>query len=120
MNVKDKLKTTIQSYITVEEEIKTLQKELKNRRALRKEYTEILINIMKTNEIDCFDISEGKILYTQNKTRTPLSKKYLIECLDKYFEKYPNIQSEDVTNFVLDNRKEQVKENIRHKPNKNS
>ena len=39
---------------------------------------------MKKHEIDCFDMKEGKILYTQNKIKAPLSKKHLMGCLLQY------------------------------------
>ena len=34
-----------------------------------------LVNIMKENEIDCFDISDGKLMYTKSKVKQALSKK---------------------------------------------
>ena len=73
---------------------------------------------MKNNDIDCFDLSEGKIIYTQNKIKSALNKKHLQTCLDKYFNNLPNIDTEDVTSFIFDNRSETIKDNIRHKPNK--
>ena len=118
MSTKEELLNTIQAYLKIEKEMKVLQKEMKDRRLLRKNLTESLINIMKNNEIDCFDLSEGKIIYTQSKIKTPLSKKHIVECLNKYFDKIPSIDSEEVTNFILENRQQQIKENIKHKPNK--
>tara|TARA_B110001450_G_C17644876_1_gene490788 strand:- start:662 stop:1021 length:360 start_codon:yes stop_codon:yes gene_type:complete len=118
MSTKEKIINTIQSYLKVEEEMKVLQKELKERRQKKKDYTELLIDIMKNNEIDCFDLSEGKIIYSQNKIKSTLNKKHILNCLEKYFQNNPNIDTEDVTNFVLDNRTETIKESIRHKPNK--
>jgi len=117
-NTKEELVNTIQAYLKIDNEMKMLQKEMKDRRTIKKSLTDKLVNVMKDNEIDCFDISEGKILYQKNKVKTPLSKKHLIECLNKYFEQTPGIQAEEVTNFILDNRTEQVKESIRHKPQK--
>ena len=118
MSTKEKIISTIQSYLKIEEEMKVLQKELKERRQKKKDYTELLIDIMKNNEIDCFDLSEGKIIYSQNKVKSSLNKKHLFNCLEKYFQNNPNIDTEDVANFVLDNRTETIKESIRHKPNK--
>lgn len=119
MGTKEKLIETIQSYLLIEKEMKVLQKELKERREKKKLYSEILVDIMKSNEIDCFDITDGKILYSQSKVKSALNKKHIMECLNKYFEKNPNIDTDDVTNFILENRQEQLKDNIRHKPNKN-
>ena len=57
-------------------------------------------------------------MYTSNKVRAPLSKKYLLESLATYFGDDPNIDSSDVAEFVLDNREIKIKEGIRHKPQK--
>ena len=70
---------------------------------------------MKSNEIDCFDISEGKIIYTQSNVKKPINKQHLMECLTKYFEKNPNIPTDDVVQFILENRPTNVKESIRHR-----
>ena len=72
---------------------------------------------MKTNEIDCFDINDGKIVYTQNKVKTPLSKKHLMAALLDYYKNDPK-SAEDVSNFIMDSREEKVKESIRRKINK--
>ena len=82
-------------------------------------YTNELLSIMKTNEIDCFDISEGKIIYTQSNVKKPINKQHLVECLTKYFEKNPNIPTDEVVQYILENRPTNVKESIRHKPIKN-
>ena len=38
---------------------------MKEKRKEKKAYTESLVNIMRDNEIDCFDIQDGKLLYTK-------------------------------------------------------
>ena len=84
MTTKEELVTNIKGWMQIDQEMKMLQRELKERRQRKKELTNALVEIMKTNEIDCFDMSDGKIIYTKNKVRAPLSKKHLIECLGKY------------------------------------
>jgi hypothetical protein len=116
---KEKLAHNIKNWLQIDKEIKLLQKELKDRKTKKNEYTETLVQIMKSNEIDCFDISEGKILFTQSNIKKPINKQHLIECLDKYFEKNPNVPTDDIVKYILDNRPVNVKENIRHKPPKN-
>ena len=70
---------------------------------------------MKTNEIDCFDINNGKLIFCKNKTKSPLNKKVLLESLEKYFEDIPNINAEKVSEFIMENREIKIKENIRRK-----
>ena len=73
---------------------------------------------MKDNEIDSFDISEGKIMHTQSKVRAPLSKQHLIESLEKYFANDPSIEADQLSKFIMDSRGVKVKDDIRHKPPK--
>ena len=40
-------------------------------------YTANLVDIMKTNNVDCFDVKNGKLIYTKKKVKAPLSKKHL-------------------------------------------
>lgn len=115
---KEQLVGNIKEWIQNENEIKVLQKELKIRKNKMKNLTESLVSVMKKNEIDCFNLSEGKIIYTRSNIKNSLSKKHLIDCLSKYFESNNNIKPDDVTRFILESRVECIKEGIRHKPNK--
>lgn len=115
---KEQLIGNIKEWIQNENEIKVLQKELKVRKNKKKGLTDSLVSVMKNNEIDCFDLSDGKIIYTKSNVKSPISKKHLIDCLTKYFVDGSNIKPEDVTRFILESRVESVKEGIRHKVNK--
>ena len=116
---KEKMSQKIKGWLQLNKEILLLQKELKDRKQKKNEYTKALLQIMKSNEIDCFDISEGKIMYTQNNVKKPINKQHLAECLDKYFEKNPNVPTDDIVKYILENRPVNTKEGIRHKPPKN-
>ena len=96
-------------------ELKNLQKQIKELKTQKNTYTDSLVEIMKTNEIDCFDINEGKIIYTQNRVKSTINKKHLMTCLEKYFENKPNIEAEDITKFILENREVKTTEGIRYK-----
>jgi hypothetical protein len=116
---KEKMAQNIKNWLQADKDIKLLQKELKDRKKKKSDYTNVLLQIMKTNEIDCFDISEGKIMYTQSNVKKPINKQHLMECLEKYFEKNPTIPTDDIVKYILENRPTNVKESIRHKPPKN-
>ena len=116
---KEKLAQNIKNWLQVDKEIQVLQKELKDRKKKKNDYASTLMQTMKANEIDCFDISEGKIMYTQSNVKKPINKQHLEACLAKYFEKNPNIPTDDVVQYILENRATNVKESIRHKPTKN-
>ena len=117
-NTKEVLVKTIREWMNIENDMKHLQKEMKIRREKKKELSEKLVQIMKTNDVDCFDISEGKILYTKSNVKSTLSKKHIMECLATYFADNATVQPDDVAKFILENRSTVVKESIRHKPPK--
>jgi len=115
-STKEKLAQNIKNWLHVDKEIQVLQKELKDRKKKKNNYTTALVETMKSNDIDCFDLSEGKIIYTQSTVKKPVNKQHLLECLGKYFESNPTIPTDDIVKYILDNRPVDVKEGIRHKP----
>ena len=120
MTTKEILVSTIKEWIHNDNEIKELQREIKVRKDKKKSISDKLVNIMKTKEIDCFDINDGKLIYTQNKVKTSLSKKHITSCLEKYFKNSDNKEIVDeLSNFILDNREIKVTETIRRKQHKN-
>jgi hypothetical protein len=113
-NTKNELKANIKTWLVLENEIKVLQKELKDRRNKKKEFTQEIVNVMKQNEIDCFDIKDGKLMYTKSKIKSSLSKKHLLSSLAIYFKNDKNTITE-LSSLILNSRKETIKENIKHK-----
>ena len=114
MTSKEDLVHYVKNWLDIENNIKTMQKSIKEKRKEKKEITENLLEIMKQNEIDCFDITDGKLIYTKNKVKSSLSKKHLLASLAMYF-KDDEQKAKDITGFILDSRKVTVKENIKHK-----
>lgn len=116
METKDQLVQHIKEWIGVDEEIKSLQKEIKTRKERQKELTKDLMEVMKTNEIECFDLNDGKLVYTKSKTKQTINKKYLMSTLVKCLEDPKDV--EKVTEFILENREEKIRESIRRKVDK--
>lgn len=117
-STKDKLIQNVKDWISIEKEIKERQNEIKEYKRRKNELTKSLVDIMKTNDIDCFDITGGKIVYTQTKVKSAINQKYLLASLNKYFENIPNIDIEDIGKFILENREVKISESIKHKENK--
>ena len=116
MSTKEKITQSIKQWLHLEKEIQLLQKELKERKSKKNELSTALVEIMKSKEIDCFDSSEGKIIYTKSNIKNTINKKYLMESLEKYFHDNPNVPTDEIVKFILDNRTVNTKESIRHKP----
>ena len=118
METKEELIKTIREWVKIDNEIRTLQKEQLNRKNDKKRLSSSLIDIMKKNEIDCFDINDGQIIYNKKNVKKPITKKALLEILQKYY-KEDLLKANDVNNFILNNRQESIKEEIIHKINGN-
>jgi hypothetical protein len=118
MTSQEHLINNVKNWLKIEEEIKELQKIVREKKKEKKDYTENLVDIMKQNDIDCFDITDGKLIYTKNKVKQSLSKKHILNALSAYFQNDSG-RAKDVTNFILESREIKIKENIRHKIKKN-
>jgi hypothetical protein len=114
-STKEQLVGTIKEWVALEQEISKLQKELKKRKEQKKELTTTLVTTMKTNEIDCFDINNGKIMYTTNKIKAPVNKKHLMDSITQYFEDQDSNMAEQLTKHILESRQVTMKDNIRLK-----
>ena len=100
---------TIKEWVSINSKINELQKQMKELRNNKKQLSDTLISVMENNEIDRFDINNGKLVYRKNKVKAAINKDYLMKMLDNYFKEYPEIDTDDVGNFILDNRP--IKEN---------
>lgn len=114
MDTKDELVNHIKNWIQIDTDISSLQKQIKELRENKKNLTNSLVNVMKSNEIDCFDINNGKLIYSKSKIKKPINKKSLLEALQIYFKDNTEL-AQNVSQHILDNREETVKESIRHK-----
>ena len=115
MTSKDDLVNIIREWIEIDDKIKTIQNSMKELKNKKKTLTTSLLSIMKQNEIDCFDINSGKIVYCKSKTKAPLNKKTLLETLEKYFDGRDDIDVTAVRDYVLENRQVKLQENIKRK-----
>jgi hypothetical protein len=116
-NTKEELIANIREWIKIDNDLMNLKKEIKNKTANKKTLTENLVKVMKSNAIDCFDINGGALVYSQKKTKKPISGKYLLLQLEKYYKDQPDMAKE-VTQHLLNNREENVKEDIKRKVKK--
>ena len=104
----------IKSWIALDEDIKELQRQIKLKRKQKRDLTDGLVSVMRTHDIDCFDITDGKLLYTRNKVKKPLSKTHLLKALQNYY-KGDVVTAKEVGQFVMSTREEKTKEGIRRK-----
>jgi hypothetical protein len=111
MDSKEKLIKTIQDWVKLDNEIRKLKKEASLRKSEQDKITKSLMNTMKTNEIDEFNISNGKITYLNKTVKKPINKKNLLEILSKFY-KGNNEKVSELNQFILDNREDVVVEKL--------
>ena len=117
METKEQLVNNIKEWIKMDNEITKLKAEIKERTNRKKILSENLVLVMKTNNIDCFDINGGALVYKKNKVKKPISGKTLLTALQNYYKTDPKI-AEDIAKHVMDSREEQIKETIKRKIDK--
>ena len=118
METKEELIGNIKEWIKMDNEIAKLRAEIKERNNRKKSITDSLMTVMKKNEIDCFDINDGSLVYKKSVIKKPLNGKTMMKALQTYYQNTPE-KAEEISKFLLENREEQVKEIIRRKVNKN-
>lgn len=117
METKDELVGNIKEWIKIDSEIAKLKSEIKERNAKKKMLTDSLVNVMKKNQIDCFDINDGALVYKKNTVKKAINGKLLLSALNNYYQNNPDT-AEELTKFILNSREEQTKETIRRKIDK--
>lgn len=105
--------TRVKEWVKIDDDIAKLQSEIRKKRGLKKTISGELMDVMKTNGIDQFDLNEGKLIRQVRKTRASLSKKHLLGCLSKYCK--TDDEYKNLTEYILDSRQEVLKEVITKK-----
>lgn len=114
METKQLLINSVKNWVKLDNELKELQKQLNIRKNEKKETSNTLMDIMRENDIDCFDLTDGQICYSKKNVKKPITKKMLQEVLSKYY-KDDALEAEKVNDFIIKNREESVKESITRK-----
>jgi hypothetical protein len=117
MDSKEQLLNIVRDWVKIDNEIRVLQKEQAKRKIEKKRISNSLMEIMKQNSIDVFDINDGQLCYSKKTIKKPITKKVLIEILSNYY-KGDAIKANELNEFILENREEIVKESIERKLSK--
>jgi hypothetical protein len=108
---KETLISIIRDWVKNDNEIRELKKQENIRKIANKTLTTKLIEIMRSNNLDCFDINNGCILYKKTNVKKPLSKKTMIQLLNDFY-KNDTDKANEVGAYLIENREEVVKERI--------
>jgi hypothetical protein len=103
---------SIKEWMRIDNEIRNLNKEVRDRKTQQTDISKRLMTTMKDNNIDEFNVKEGKLVYSKKKVKKPITKKYLTDVLLKYYEGNAE-QATELNSFIDENREATTKETIR-------
>lgn len=116
MQTKEQLVNHIKTWLKVENELVDLRRAMREKREEKKKLSNELLEVMKENDIDCFDIKNGKLMSTKVKVKENVNKKMLLRVLTDYMDEPEEVVK--LTDYILESRQIKEKEYIRQKINK--
>jgi len=108
---KNKLIDIVRNWVNIDNQLIKLNRMIKQLRSEKKTLNIEMIQIMKENNIDIFDLKEGQIRYKQEKKKEPLNQKRLLSILSKH-PTLAETQIIELSDFIYQNRTETMKETI--------
>ena len=108
---KRELVDIVKKWVIIDNQLNQLNKTAKQLKIDKKKINMEMIEIMKQNDIDIFDLKDGQIQYKKETKRVALSQKRLLTILSKH----PQLGEEQamaLNEYVYENREEVVKESI--------
>lgn len=110
----EELKSTVKEWLILDNEIREIQRILKEKKETKKTLTNSVIELMKTKDVDELNVNDGKLVYAQTKSKAPLNKQHIAKCLTDVFKDQPN-QVEKITEHILNTREIKLKDNLKRK-----
>lgn len=109
---KEILIENVNTWVSLDDEIITLQREIRELRKKKTDITNILVDVMRENNVDSFDMKDKSLLYKKQTIRQPINKKMLLNALQKL---YKEEEVEKIIDCVLEQRGIKTKETITRK-----
>lgn len=113
---KEILVENVNSWVVLDKQILELQKEVRELKKKKGSITDILVEVMRKNNVDSFDMKEDSLLYKKQTIRQPINKKMLLETLQNFYKTDINA-AEKLVEHILEQRKTTIKETIKRKQN---
>jgi uncharacterized protein YdcH (DUF465 family) len=110
----DQLKQNVREWVKLDNDIRALNKEITTRRNEKKNISKRLIDVMRDNKLDVFELKDGQLMYVKKNKKKPITQKQLLTLLSSYYKEDVS-KAEEMRNYLLDNREEVVEEVIQRK-----
>ena len=95
-------KQNVKDWVTLDDDIKTLQDAIKKRKKRINELTPQILDFMKRFNINDLNTQNGQLRYTTSLLAKPVYKNFLLSNLGEFFK--DSEKSEALTTYIYDNR----------------
>jgi hypothetical protein len=109
-------KTNVKEWLTLDDDIITLQKAIKDRKIKKNDLTPKILDFMNRFKINDLNTNNGKLKFTKSLQTKPLNKQFLISRLGDFFKDFS--KGEKAASFILENRDKEEKLKLRRVINK--
>lgn len=110
----EQLKQTVRDWVKLDNEVRVLNKEITTRRNEKKDISKRLIEVMRDNKLDIFELKDGQLMYVKKNKKKPITQKQLLTLLSTYYKEDVS-KAEEMHSYLMDNREEVVEETIQRK-----
>lgn len=109
---KEELVKNVNTWVDIDDEINRLQHEMRELKKKKLAITNVLVDVMRENNVDSFDMKDNSLLYKKQTIKQSINKKMLLSALQKL---YKDDEVEKIIDCVLEQRTIKTKETIRRK-----
>ena len=109
-------KNNVKEWLTLDDDIITLQKAIKDRKSKKNDLTPKILDFMNRFKINDLNTNNGKLKFTKSLQTKPLNKQFLISRLGDFFKDFS--KGEKAASFILENRDKEEKLKLRRVINK--
>ena len=103
----DNFKTTVQKWLSIDDDIKKLKNAIKNLNKQKEQLNEPILNFMQNNEIENCNTYNGKLKTYTTTVKKPINKKFLGEALATFLKN--SSIGENASAYVFNNRETEQK-----------
>ena len=118
--VNTEFKNTIKNFVGIDDQIRTLQNQIKELKREKTQFSKNIVTYMSQNNLENtnINISDGKLKVVQSKRQVAVNKPYSIKVLTEYFQN--SEEATKVASLIFDNREYKFTKTLKRTVNKKS
>ena len=110
-------KENVKEWLTLDDDIKTLNSHLRDRKKRKNELTPDILKLMQEYEIQDMNTNSGLIKYNQTLVKKPMNKEFIRKKLSDFLKNSKT--ADDATEYITQNRDSEIKIKLKRVNNKN-